>query len=185
MSFIDILILGVALSMDAFAVAMCKGLSLKNSITTNKCIIIGLWFGFFQGFMPLCGYLLGISFSELIIDYDHWIAFILLLIIGIGMIKESDSDDEDSDSLHYKEMLLLAIATSIDALAVGVTLAFLKVNIVYAVFIIGATTFVLSSIAVKIGSVFGKKFKSKAQILGGVVLILIGLKILLEHLGII
>ncbi len=186
MSFFDVLILGVALSMDAFAVALCKGLSIRDTITLKKCIIVGLWFGLFQGIMPLVGYVLGIRFSNIIVEYDHWIAFILLSIIGSNMVKEglSKEEEENNDSLHYKEMFLLAVATSIDALAVGVTLAFLQVNIIFAVLVIGITTFILSTFAVKIGGIFGSRFKSKAEIFGGVTLILIGLKILFEHLNI-
>ncbi len=186
MSFIDIFVLGIALSMDAFAVALCKGLKLKGDLNIKKCVHVGLWFGFFQALMPLVGYLLGVGFSEHIEKYDHFIAFGLLSVIGISMIKESfDKEDScDNSSMKFKEMLLLAVATSIDALAVGVTFAFLHVNIIFAVIIIGVTTFIISSVAVKIGNIFGSKFKSGAEVFGGVTLILIGFKILVEHLGV-
>ncbi len=170
--------------MDAFAVAICKGLAMKK-MSWKKAAIVGLYFGGFQAGMPLLGYLLGVNFQEYIVAVDHWIAFILLGIIGFNMIKESRSCEEDcDDSIAFKEMLVLAIATSIDALAVGITFAFLQVDIVPAVSFIGICTFTLSMIGVKIGNVFGVKYKSKAEFAGGFILVLLGFKILLEHLGI-
>lgn len=183
MGLIEILILAIGLSMDAFAVSICKGLSVKK-LSPKHCLIAGLYFGGFQAGMPLLGYLLGTQFESLITNIDHWIAFVLLGIIGANMIKESfDKPDELDDSFSVRAMIPLAIATSIDALAIGVTFACLKVEILSAVTLIGITTFVLSAIGVKIGNVFGCKFKSKAEFIGGAVLILMGLKILLEHLG--
>lgn len=175
----------VALSMDAFAVAICKGLALKKISVKNACLV-GLWFGGFQALMPLIGYLVGTRFQEYVVAVDHWIAFVLLALIGGNMIKESLSkEEEDSDdSLSVKAMFPLAIATSIDALAVGITYAFLQVDIVPAVSFIGIITFALSAVGVKVGNVFGTRYKSKAEFAGGLVLIIIGLKILLEHLGI-
>ena len=169
--------------MDAFAVAICKGLSLKK-INLANATWVGLWFGVFQALMPLIGYILGTQFSDKIQAVDHWIAFILLGLIGANMLKEALSKEEEhTDScLTPKAMLPLAIATSIDALAVGVTFAFLEVRIVPAVSFIGVTTFILSSIGVKIGNIFGVKYKSKAEIVGGVILIVLGIKILIEHL---
>lgn len=186
MGLIELFVLAVGLSMDAFAVSICKGLSLGKIQTKHMCIA-GAWFGGFQALMPLIGYYLGSVFSHLITTYDHWVAFILLAIIGGNMIKESRDKDEDSTdaSMSVKSMFLLAVATSIDALAVGVTFAFLDVSIIPAVSFIGAVTFVCSAVGVKIGSIFGTKYKSKAELFGGLVLIIIGLKILLEGLGII
>lgn len=185
MGFIELFILAVGLSMDAFAVSVCKGLTLKT-LKPRHCIITGLYFGGFQAGMPLLGWLLGRQFESLITSVDHWIAFVLLGLIGVNMIKESfGAPEELNDSFSPKAMLPLAIATSIDALAVGVTFACLNVEIFSAVALIGVTTFLLSAAGVKIGNVFGVKFKSKAEIIGGAVLILMGLKILLEHIGII
>lgn len=184
MGLIELFILAVGLSMDAFAVSICKGLSLRK-ITAKHMCIAGLWFGGFQALMPLVGYFLGSFFSEMIEQYDHWVAFILLAIIGGNMIKESFGKDENVDSaMDFKSMLLLAIATSIDALAVGVTFAFLQVQIVPAVSFIGAVTFIFSAVGIKIGSLFGTKYRSKAELFGGIVLVLIGLKILLEGIGV-
>ena len=184
MSLIELFILAVGLSMDAFAVSICKGLSLRKIKAKHMCIA-GLWFGGFQALMPLIGYFLGSFFSEMIEQYDHWVAFILLAIIGGNMIKESFGKDENVDSaMDFKSMLLLAIATSIDALAVGVTFAFLQVQIVPAVSFIGAVTFIFSAVGIKIGSLFGTKYRSKAELFGGIVLVLIGLKILLEGIGV-
>ena len=189
MSIIEILLLAVSLSMDAFAVALCKGLALKK-INLKSCAIVGLWFGAFQGLMPMIGYFLGSTFADKITSIDHWIAFVLLAIIGSNMIKESfDKCEECKDaSLSFKTMLVMAIATSIDALAVGVSFAFTDFEpdwFVYIAFIlIGVITFTLSSIGVKIGNIFGTKYKSKAEFAGGLILILLGLKILLEGLGI-
>ncbi len=189
MNITEIIFLALSLSMDAFAVALCKGLALKK-INLKNCLIVGLWFGSFQGLMPFIGYLLGSTFAEKITSIDHWIAFALLAIIGANMIKESLSKDEEScnDSLGIKTMLIMAIATSIDALAVGVSFAFTDFKpdwFVYIAFIlIGVITCTLSSIGVKIGNIFGTKFKSKAEFAGGAVLIILGLKILLEGLNI-
>lgn len=189
MSVVELFILAVGLSMDAFAVAICKGLCMRK-VTIKKAGIVGLYFGLFQAGMPIIGYILGSQFSDKISSIDHWIAFILLTLIGISMIKESLEKEEKSEckteeeELNFKNMSILAIATSIDALAVGVTFAFLKVNIIPAVSFIGITTLVLSMIGVKIGNIFGVKYKSKAELVGGIILILMGIKILLEHLGI-
>lgn len=178
------MILAVGLSMDAFAVSVCKGLAM-NRVSVKNAGIVGLWFGGFQALMPLIGYLLGSSFSGAIQSVDHWIAFVLLCIIGANMIKESRAggDEDVSGSLSFKVMLTMAIATSIDALAVGVTFAFLTVDILPAVCLIGTTTFLLSMAGVKVGSVFGAKYKSRAELAGGIILICLGTKILLEHLG--
>ncbi|MBC5728043.1 manganese efflux pump [Ruminococcus sp. NSJ-71] len=184
MSILDLFILAVGLSMDAFAVSVCKGLSLGKIKPKHMCIA-GAWFGGFQALMPLIGYFLGSCFAEMIEKYDHWVAFVLLAIIGGNMIKESFGKDEKVDSsMDVKSMLLLAIATSIDALAVGVTFAFLQVQIVPAVSFIGVITFIFSAVGVKIGSLFGTKYKSKAELFGGIVLVLIGIKILLEGIGV-
>ena len=184
MSILDLFILAVGLSMDAFAVSVCKGLSLGKIKPKHMCIA-GTWFGGFQALMPLIGYFLGSFFAEMIEKYDHWVAFVLLAIIGGNMIKESFGKDEKVDSsMDVKSMLLLAIATSIDALAVGVTFAFLQVQIVPAVLFIGVITFIFSAVGVKIGSLFGTKYKSKAELFGGIVLVLIGIKILLEGIGV-
>ncbi|MCI5623342.1 MULTISPECIES: manganese efflux pump MntP [Anaerostipes] len=184
MDFLTLLILSVGLAMDAFAVSICKGLAMKRA-TIEKASVVGLWFGVFQAGMPVLGYLLGTQFKEQITRVDHWIAFILLGMIGMNMIKEAESEDEEADdSLAVMEMFLLAVATSIDALAVGITFAFLKVNIVEAASTIGISTFVISAAGVKIGNLFGTKYKSKAELAGGVILILLGMKILLEHLGV-
>ncbi len=185
MSVLELFLIAVGLSMDAFAVSICKGLSL-GKINFKYMAVAGLWFGGFQALMPAIGYFVGSLFADKIVAIDHWVAFVLLLIIGISMIKESFDKDEELDaSMKSKDMFLLAVATSIDALAVGVSFAFLKVSVVRSVLFIGVITFVFSAIGVKIGSLFGAKYKSKAEFAGGVVLILIGLKILLEHLGVI
>ncbi len=187
MSLIELFILAVGLSMDAFAVSICKGLAIRE-LGVKECAIAGIWFGGFQALMPTIGYFLGKSFTRYIVSVDHWIAFFLLGAIGLNMIQESRAGDEpdmeSSASMDTKEMFLLAIATSIDALAVGVTFAFLEVDIVYAALFIGLTTFVCSAAGMKLGHVFGSIYKSKAEATGGLILILIGLKILLEHLGI-
>jgi putative Mn2+ efflux pump MntP len=185
MSLIELFLLAVGLSMDAFAVSICKGLAMKK-ISLSKAGIVGLWFGGFQALMPLVGYLLGSRFSKYITAVDHWIAFILLVFIGGNMVREAfgSEEEEASASLAVREMFMLAVATSIDALAVGITFAFLDVQIVPAISFIGAVTFILSAIGVKIGNIFGTKYKSKAELAGGVILILIGAKILLEHLGV-
>lgn len=185
MSLFTLFITAVGLSMDAFAVSVCKGLALKKLSLRNMCVV-GLWFGGFQALMPFAGYLLGTRFRDAVSAVDHWIAFLLLALIGANMIKEAFSREEnDTDSsLTPKSMLPLAVATSIDALAVGITYAFLQVRILPAVSLIGVTTFVLSAAGVKIGNVFGLKYKSRAEIAGGIILILMGIKILLEHLGV-
>lgn len=186
MGIIEILLLGVSLSMDAFAVSICKGLCMKK-INWKKAIIIGLYFGIFQALMPVIGYFLGTTFESLVTNIDHWIAFILLSLIGGNMIREALSKEDNNncnDNTDFKTMVVLAIATSIDALAVGITFAFLNVNVSIAVTLIGMTTFIISLVGVKIGNRFGSKYESKPAIIGGIVLILIGLKILLEHLGV-
>lgn len=184
MNILELFILAVGLSMDAFAVSICKGLSL-GKIQKKHMAIAGAWFGGFQALMPLIGYFAGRFFAEKLTQYDHWVAFILLLFIGGSMIKESLCEEEESnDAIDIKTMFLLAVATSIDALAVGVTFAFLKVAILPAVVFIGVVTFVCSAVGIKIGSIFGTKYKSKAELCGGIILILIGLKILLEGIGI-
>lgn len=190
MGLLELFILAVGLSMDAFAVSVCKGLAMPK-ISVKKAGIVGLWFGGFQALMPAAGYLLGYQFRDKITAVDHWIAVVLLCIIGGGMIREAysggcdDGCETEDASLDIKTMFLLAVATSIDALAVGITFAFLNVHIVAAVSFIGITTFIISAAGVKIGNVFGTKYKSKAEFAGGVILILLGIKILFEHLGII
>ncbi len=182
MGLAELFILAVGLSMDAFAVSVCKGLSVKK-ISVRHAVIAGFYFGGFQALMPTIGFLLGTQFQSMIEQFDHWIAFVLLGLIGFHMIRESRGEsDELNCSFGVSSMLPLAVATSIDALAVGVTFAFLKVEIVPAVSFIGVTTFVLSAVGVKIGNVFGLKYKSRAEIAGGAVLIAMGTKILLEHI---
>lgn len=183
MSLLELFIIAVGLSMDAFAVAVCKGLSMRT-MTLKHAVIVGLYFGGFQGIMPFFGYLLGSQFQNTIKSVDHWIAFILLVIIGFNMIRESLNHESEScdASLAFKDMAVLAIATSIDALAVGVTFAFLQVDIVPAVSFIGVVTFILSIVGVKVGNTFGCKYKSKAEFAGGLILVLMGIKILAEHL---
>ena len=185
-SFVEILLIGIGLSMDAFSVSICKGLTTKK-FSWKMALTCGLWFGLFQALMPLIGYFLGSQFEQYITAVDHWIAFGLLFLIGANMIREALSkknDVPDDNSLDFKTMLLLAIATSIDALAVGISFACIQVKIWSSVLIIGVTTFLFSVLGVKIGNVFGSKFEKSAGILGGIILILIGLKILLEHLGV-
>ncbi len=183
MGIISLIVLAIGLSMDAFAVAICKGLGMEK-VTFKKMMIVGAWFGIFQAIMPFLGYLLGKNFQSLIEKYDHWIAFTLLVLLGINMIKESFSKEETNanGSLSFKSMLVLAIATSIDALAAGITFGVLETNIYVAISLISVITFFISSIGVKIGNVFGLKYKSKAEIAGGIILILLGIKILLEHM---
>lgn len=186
MHFFSLFLLAVGLSMDAFAVAVCKGLALKK-ITVRHAAIVGLWFGGFQALMPLIGYFLGAQFRDAITAYAHFIAFALLTLIGANMIREAlfEKEDKETDgALSVRSMLPLAVATSIDALAVGITFAFLDVNIWTSILLIGCTTFVLSMLGVKAGSLFGAKYEKKAEILGGVILILLGVKTLLEHLGV-
>ena len=188
MSFFEIFLIGIGLSADAFAVAICKGLNMRK-INYNHAFIIALFFGGFQALMPLVGWFLGSSFRVYIENFDHWIAFLLLGFIGGKMIFEAlKGEDEECcscDKLDIKELFVMAVATSIDALAVGITFALVNVNIWGSITVIGLTTFVLSSIGVIVGNKFGAKYKSKAELAGGVILVLIGLKILLEHIGII
>ena len=190
MGIIELLVLGVGLSMDAFAVSVCKGLSSKNA-SFNNSIKCGIWFGSFQALMPFIGFYLGSMFANALIAVDHWVAFVLLLLIGANMLKDGFSDEcdccnEKNADFSAKTMLTMAVATSIDALAVGISLSMAgNVDIWWAVSIIGITTFVLSATGVKIGSIFGSKCQKKAQITGGIILILIGTKIMLEHLNII
>ncbi len=192
----ELFVIAVGLSMDAFAVAICKGLSVQK-VKPVHAIVTGLWFGGFQGLMPLVGYLLGTSFADMIKSVDHWVAFVLLAIIGGNMIRESlskDGEEEEGcdcgcgekkgDGFGVKSMFPMAVATSIDALAVGVSFAFLSVKIVPAISFIGVITFVLSAVGVVVGNVFGSRFKSKAELAGGIVLVGMGIKILLEHLGV-
>lgn len=178
----ELFIIAVGLSMDAFAVSVCKGLSLQQ-MKWRHGVLAGVYFGGFQAAMPLLGYLLGVQFQEAITSIDHWVAFVLLGIIGVNMIKEalSGEEEEADPSFDVKTMLMLAVATSIDALAVGVTFAFLKVQILPAVSFIGCTTFCLSVIGVKAGNLFGSRYKAKAELAGGLILIGMGIKILLEH----
>ena len=183
MGIIELFILAVGLSMDACAVSICKGLSVRK-VQPKHMLLCGAYFGGFQALMPLIGYLLGVNFQGLIVSVDHWIAFVLLALIGFNMIRESRCcEEEDSgDDFGFKTMVLMAVATSIDALAVGVTFAFLKVRIVPAVAFIGVITFALSMAGVKLGNVFGSKWKKPAELAGGVILICMGIKILVEHL---
>lgn len=190
MGFVELFLIGVGLSMDAFAVSVCKGLNMRGKVNFKHAGVIALFFGGFQALMPLAGYFLGIGFEKYITKIDHWIAFVLLGFIGgkmvIEAIKEWNAEDkQEEDRLEIKELLILAVATSIDALAVGITFAFLSVNIWSAISIIGVTTFILSMIGVVIGNKFGSNYKSKAELVGGLILVLMGAKILLEHLGII
>lgn len=181
----ELLVLAIGLSMDAFAVSICKGLSVKE-IKVRHMVCAGLYFGGFQALMPLLGYLLGMRFQHLIESFDHWIAFVLLVLIGANMVRESFGKEEEELNASFgpKTMLPLAVATSIDALAVGVTFAFLQVQIVPAVSFIGIITFLFSFVGVKIGNLFGARYKSKAELAGGIILIGMGIKILLEHLGV-
>lgn len=190
MGIVELFLIGVGLSMDAFAVSICKGLSVQR-LRWRHYLITGAWFGGFQALMPVIGYLLGSTFEQYITSFDHWVAFVLLTFIGGNMVKEGlskgDGGEECADaSFGAKAMAVLAVATSIDALAVGITLALLPdVQITLAAGLIGATTFVLSAFGLKVGNIFGLRYKNKAELAGGAILILIGLKILLEHLGVI
>ncbi len=187
MGITELFFTAVALSMDAFSVAVCKGLSTQK-LKSQHFLSVGLWFGGFQALMPALGYLLGSAFQQYITAFDHWVAFVLLAIIGINMLKEAFSHEEEcaDPAFDVKTMSILALATSIDALAVGITFALLPdVNIGAAVSFIGVTTSLLSAVGLKIGNIFGTKYKAKAEMAGGIILILIGMKILLEHLGII
>lgn len=188
MGIFELLLLSIGLGMDAFAVSVCKGIYMKK-MDWKKACIVGLYFGGFQALMPVIGYFLGTSFQSIITNIDHWVAFVLLGIIGGKMIQEAfqkDKDEEEySSDVSVKTMLILSVATSIDALAVGITFAFLNVNLLLAITFIGLITFVLSVVGTKIGNRFGDKYKGKAEFIGGIILILIGFKILFEHLGII
>ena len=185
MGFLELFLLSIGVSMDAFAVSICKGLAAGRT-SLKESVICGSWFGGFQALMPLAGFFLGTLFADAIEAFDHWVAFVLLGIIGFNMLKDAFSKccecEEHSNDFAFKTMLVMAIATSIDALAVGISLA--MAGNVTAILLIGATTFAFSAIGVKIGSVFGSKYEKKAQFCGGVILILLGLKILLEHLGV-
>ena len=183
MGIIELILLSIGLAMDAFAVSICKGISMKR-MNWRKALIIGMYFGGFQALMPVIGYFLGTAFESIITNIDHWVAFILLGIIGGNMIKEAFEDESENcnDDVGFKTMIMLAIATSIDALAVGITFAFLKVNLIAAISMIGVITFALSVVGTKIGNRFGDKYESKAELVGGIILVLLGIKILLEHL---
>lgn len=186
MGFWELLLLGVGLSMDAFAVSVCKGLAMRKA-TLKAELTCGVWFGGFQALMPLIGFFLGTLFAEAIQAFDHWIAFGLLALIGCNMLKEALGDEEESGDadLSIKTMFLMAVATSIDALAVGISLAMAgDVNIWTAISLIGVTTFLLSAVGVAVGNLFGSRYEKKAELAGGVILILLGIKILLEHLGV-
>ena len=182
MSLWELLVIAVGLSMDAFAVSVCKGLSVQK-VKPKHYLIVAAYFGGFQALMPLLGYLLGVRFEAMVANVDHWIAFVLLGLIGVNMVRESRAGEEKlDDSFTVSTMLILAVATSIDALAIGVTFAFLGVNIVEAIILIGITTGIISGVGLKIGNVFGSRYKSKAEMAGGIVLILMGIKILVQHL---
>ena len=187
MGLVELFLIAVGLSMDAFAVSICKGLSVQR-LQIKHMLLAGLYFGGFQALMPTLGYFLGASFAGMITAYDHWITFVLLVLIGGNMIRETlkgdDDEGEQSADFGFRVMLPLAVATSIDALAVGVSFAFLQVHIVTAALLIGATTFCFGVAGVKIGNLFGARYEAKAKLVGGVILILIGTKILMEHLGI-
>ena len=190
MTFIELFLIGVGLSMDAFAAAICQGLFMTR-IKWGHALTVGLYFGGFQALMPFIGWMLGSQFADRIQQYDHWIAFILLVLIGGNMIREALSGDEEDAAqaetdlrLDHKKLFLMAIATSIDALAIGVTFAFLETAILPAIGIIGCTTFCISVAGVEVGCWFGARYKKRAEITGGAILVLLGIKILLEHLGI-
>ena len=187
MGIIEVILISIGLAMDAFAVSICKGLSMKK-MNWKKALIIGAYFGIFQALMPTLGYFLGTRFEHLVINIDHWIVFILLVFIGVNMIREAldteCKEESSNDTIKFKDMVILAIATSIDAFAVGITFAFLDTNIIFAFSSIGIITFLISVLGVKIGNRFGDKYENKAEFVGGLILILIGLKVLLEHLGI-
>lgn len=183
MNIIEILIIAVGVSMDAFAVSICKGLSVRE-INWKQALCVALWFGGFQALMPVIGYYLGVGFADIVSTVDHWIAFVLLAIIGGNMVKESFSREEIkvAGDFSFRSMFAMAVATSIDALAIGVSLAFLRVNIWQSVSIIGFTTAIFSAVGLCIGNAFGARYKSKAEFSGGIILILMGIKILVEHL---
>ena len=182
MSIFEIFLIGVSLSMDAFAVSICIGLSI-NKVKINKCLIVGLYFGLFQAIMPLLGYLFGNIFKNIIINVDHFIILLILTLIGINMITEKN--EEVGNNINFKTMILLSIATSIDAFAVGITFSFFDINIFFSIFIIGITTFIISFLGVLLGNRIGNKYQRKAKVVGGITLIILGIKILLEHLNII
>lgn len=186
MGILEIVLLGIGLAMDAFAVSICKGLSMKK-MNWKNAMIIAFYFGVFQAIMPAIGYFLGTTFESFVTTIDHWLAFILLSIIGGNMIKESFDNEEEkkNDRVDFKTMIVLALATSIDALAVGITFAFFDVNLILAISIIGVITFFVSLLGVKVGNRFGDKYQNKAELMGGIILVLLGIKILLEHLNII
>lgn len=186
MSILEVVLIAIGLAMDAFAVSICKGLSMKK-MSWKKSLVVGAYFGVFQGIMPVIGYFLGSTFESMVTQIDHWIAFVLLTLIGVNMLKEAFGKDCDNcnDSVDFKTMIVLAIATSIDALAIGITFAFLQTNIVLSALVITIITFVICVIGVKIGNKFGDKYERKAETVGGLILILMGIKILLEHLGIV
>ena len=186
MTIIEILLIAIGLAMDAFAVSICKGLSMK-SMNWRKALIVSIYFGIFQALMPILGYFLGSTFEDFVTHIDHWIAFVLLVAIGTNMLKEAFANDSENcnDNVDFNTMFILAVATSIDALAVGITFAFLQANIWISATIIGIITFIISIIGVKIGNRFGNKYERKAETVGGLILIFMGIKILLEHLGII
>lgn len=185
MTVLELFIIAVGLSMDAFAVSICKGLSVRK-LRSRHAFSVSMWFGGFQALMPLIGYFVATSFADFVTNVDHWISFVLLGIIGLNMVKESRGKDEDEGEVcadfSFRKMLALAVATSIDALAVGVSFAFLKINIWTAVLLIGITTAAFSGAGIKIGNVFGSRYKSKAELVGGVILIAMGTRILVEHL---
>ncbi len=184
MNLIEIILISISLAADAFAVSVCKGLSIKK-ISIKKILIVGAYFGIFQGIMPIIGYFLGNTFENIITNIDHWLIFVLLVTIGANMIRESFSNEikETNDLINIKTMLPLAIATSIDALAIGITFAFLKVNVILSCTLISIITFTLSSLGVYLGNRVGKKYEHKAEFIGGFILIILGVKILLEHLN--
>ncbi len=186
MTILEILLIAIGLAMDAFAVSICKGLSMKK-MNWKKALIVGIYFGIFQALMPIIGYFLGSTFEDLVTHIDHWIAFVLLVAIGGNMLKEAFANNSENcnDNVDFKTMSILAIATSIDALAVGITFAFFQANIWVSATIIGIVTFAISIIGVKIGNRFGNKYERRAETVGGFILIFMGVKILLEHLGII
>lgn len=185
MSLWELFVIAVGLSMDAFAVSVCKGLSVSTP-RPGHCLTCGAYFGGFQALMPLLGWMLGVRFQAMIVSVDHWIAFILLGLIGVNMVRESREETEACADASFtpRAMLPLAVATSIDALAVGVTFAFLGVKILPAILFIGSITFLLSAVGVGTGAAFGARFRGRAELAGGLILILMGLKILLEHLGV-
>lgn len=186
MGVLEILLISIGLAMDAFAVSICKGLSMKK-MDWKKATIVGIYFGTFQALMPAIGYFLGSTFEKLVTQIDHWIAFVLLTFIGLNMLREAFANDTENynDNVDFKTMFVLAIATSIDALAIGISFAFLNVNLLLATLMIGIVTFLISVIGVKIGNKFGDQYERKAEVVGGFILILMGIKILLEHIGII